>query len=317
MRIKLSVKLVTVALMGVSASVPAVAAGLTSAPSDAGTVTVAPLVIHRDSVVPAASKAQITASARIDTCTKSSVIAERAMTIRADMFRVAGSASMRVRFRALRTLQGQAESELLINTGEKLGYWENPVPASSGAVSHLVFYKRLYSLDAPASFRAEVNFEWYAAGNRLLKSQTVKLGSCVQPDLRPDLVVDRVTVAAIPGRSDALRYRVTVSNQGNGRSAAAKLNVRVPIGESLRTFTPASVAGKELLVGRIDQVGTTRKPTRVDPLVMTRTVLVDAAKCSSGNATIEIDPGNLLDESNSANNSYSVGVDCSKPTPAG
>jgi hypothetical protein len=272
-------------------------------------------VIHRDSVVPAASKSQATASARIDSCIKSSVIAERMMMIRADMFRLTGTTSMRVRFRAFRTLQGQAESELLMNTGEKLGYWESSVAATSGAVSHLVFYKRLYSLDAPATFRAEVNYEWYAAGKRLLKSQTVKLGNCVQPDLRPDLVVDRVTVAAIPGRSDALRYRVTVSNQGKGRSAPSKLNVRVPVGQALRTFTPASAAGKELLVGRIDQVGTTRKPTRTDPLVMSRTVLVDAAKCSSGSATIEIDPGNLLDESISANNVYSVGVDCSKPTP--
>ena len=237
------------------------------------------------------------------------------MMIRADMFRITGTTSMRVRFRAFRSLSGQPESELLVNSSEKLGYWENPVVATSGAVSHLVFYKRLFSLDAPASFRAEVNYEWYAAGNRLLKSQTVKLGTCVQPDLRPDLVVDRVTVGAIEGHSDLLRYRVTISNRGKGRSAPAKLNVRVPVGQGLRTFTPASSSGKELLVGRIDEVGTTRKPTRTDPLVMTRTVLVDAAKCSSGNATIEIDPGNLLDEAISANNTYSVGVDCANPTP--
>jgi hypothetical protein len=245
------------------------------------------------------------------------VIAERVMMIRADMFRLTGTTSMRVRFRAFRTIQGEAESELLMNTGEKLGYWETPVVATSGAVSHLVFYKRLFSLNAPASFRAEVDYEWYGAGNRLVRSQTVKLGTCVQPDLRPDLVIDHVSVAAIPGRSDALRYRVTISNQGKGRSAPSKLNVRVPVGAALRTFTPASAQGKELLVGRIDQVGTTRKPTRIDPLVLTRTVLVDAQKCTSGSATIEIDPGNLLDEAISANNTYSVGVDCANPTPAG
>jgi len=232
------------------------------------------------------------------------------------MYKVSGARSMRVRFRAFRTLPGEAEKELSLDASEKLGVWEASVPTGSTAVSHLVFYKRLYSLDAPATFRATVDFEWYGSGNKKLKSlYNVRVASCVQPDLRPDLYVASVSTSAITGKASSLRYRITIRNQGKGRSAPSKLQVRVPVGSAIKTFTPVNSQGKELLIGRIDEAGSTRKASKSDPIVLSRTVLIDAERCVSGTSVIEVDPGNLLDESSGSNNSYPIAISCSDPTP--
>lgn len=281
-----------------------------SAPN--GSVQVAPLVIKADRVSSAATRAPVTAAVRSDRCITSSVIGTRAYVIRADMYRLTGAVSMRVRFRAFRTLLGAQEAELKTNGADRLGYWEDSIPTGNGGVSHLVFYKRLYSLDAPATFRAEVDFEWYAASNRLLRSKTLAVPKCVQPDLRPDLYISAVTTSAVPGNAGKLRYRVTIANQGKGRSAATKLHIKVA-GVN-KTFFPAATSGSELLVGAIDEAGSKRKATKSDPIKLSRTVLVDADRCSSGVATIEIDPGNLLDESSGDNNVYGGSVDCSVPS---
>lgn len=275
-----------------------------------------PATVRFDNASGAVSRSTPVGSAKADSCTKSSVIGERAYVIRADMYKVTGAKSMRVRFRAFRTLPGEAEKELSLDGSEKLGTWEASVPAGSSAVSHLVFYKRLYSLNAPATFRATVDFEWYGSGNTKIKSiYNVGVASCVQPDLRPDLYVEKVTVSAVVGKASSLRYRITVRNQGKGRSAASKLQVRVPIGSAIKTFTPVNSQGRELLIGRIDEAGSKRKASSSDPIVLSRTVLIDAERCSSGNAVIEVDPGNLLDESSGSNNVYPIAVSCSDPTP--
>jgi hypothetical protein len=303
-------KHVTLAAVAITA-ILAPAAGASASGSLDG-VRVAPLSVASEPASSAAMKASALATVRSDRCVTSSIIGSRSYVIRADMYRVSGAASMRVRFRAFRTLPRAAEIELKVNAADKIGYWEDSIPAGSGGVSHLVFYKRLYSLDAPATFRAEVDFEWYSASNRLMRSKTLSVPKCVQPDLRPDLFISAVSTSAVPGAAGKLRYRVTVANQGKGRSAATKLHIKVA-GVS-KTFFPAASNGSELLVGSIDQAGTTRKATKADPLKLSRTVLVDVDRCTSGAATIEIDPGNLLDESSGENNVYGASVNCSLPS---
>lgn len=283
-----------------------------SAADSVGGVQLAPLVVKSDRASSAGATAAVVATVRADRCITSSVIGTRAYVIRADMYRVSGASSMRVRFRAYRTLPGAQETELKTNSADRLGYWEDSIPTGNGGVTHLVFYKRLYSLDAPASFRSEVDFEWYSGRGVLLRSKTLAVTRCVQPDLRPDLYISAVSTSAVPGNAGKLRYRVTIANQGKGRSAATKLHIKVA-GVS-KTFYPAGATGAELLVGAIDEAGSTRTATRSDPLKFSRTVLVDADRCSSGSATIEIDPGNLLDESSSDNNVFGTPVDCSVPS---
>jgi len=283
-----------------------------AAPARSGDVQVAPMVVKADRAVSAATKTAVIATVKSDRCVASSVIGTRAYVVRADMYRLAGAASMRVRFRAFRTLLGAEETEIKVNSADRLGYWEDSIPTGNGGVSHLVFYKRLYSLDAPATFRAEVDFEWYSASKHLMRTKTLSVSRCVQPDLRPDLYISAVSTSAVPGNAGKLRYRVTIANQGKGRSAATKLHINVP-GVS-KTFFPAATNGSELLVGAIDQAGSTRKATKADPIKLSRTVLVDAERCTSGVATIEIDPGNLLDESSGDNNVYGASVSCSVPS---
>ncbi|MEI6448094.1 MAG: hypothetical protein WCO96_09500 [Actinomycetes bacterium] len=260
------------------------------------------VIAERASSASSARPSAGAASVKVDGCTSNSVPASRAYLLSASANSVSGAKSVRVRFHLFVKAPGKPEEEIKIATGNRLGAWEEPVSIGSGGVGSVKFVKRIYRLSAPAAYRAAVDFEWYSAsggkGTRK-RSQTVNARSCTQADLRPDLQVSSATVT--PVNSTRARVAIGIVNKGNGRSAAG----------TVRLFVPGAGSGTgavNLALGRIDEQGTRRKPTNSDPLVLSRTLTVEVARCAPGSAmSVEIDPAGVIGERTVSDNYLQIG----------
>jgi len=220
------------------------------------------------------------ASVRVTRCSSSSVLANRRFFVQAHMLPVPATQTMQIRFRFFMKQSGQAEREVKISGS--VGYWEPAVSATK--VKNWIFNKQVDSLPAPASYRMEVDFQWLGSSNRVLKNQTIRSSGCTQTDLRPDLAITNVVASPIEGGSQ-VRYAVTVTNSGKGAASASKLVLTVISPYSrIEVNTPAVKVGESKVVSII------------------------GPRCDSGGtALLEVDPGNLLGESSTANNGHAAG----------
>lgn len=224
------------------------------------------------------------ASVSVTKCASSPVLANRRYFVQAHMLPVTGTQTMQLRFRFFMKPIGQAEREVKVEGS--VGYWERAVSAKT--VKNWIFNKQVDSLPSPAGYRMEVDFQWNGSGTKVLKRQTIRASGCTQTDLRPDLAI--TSVVASPASSGSnINYDVTVTNSGKGTALASKLVLTI-----LSPYTRVEVATPVLKVNE------------------SKVVRVVAARCDSGGtALLEVDPGNLLSESSTANNGRAVG--CSPP----
>ncbi len=195
--------------------------------------------------------------------------AKRVVSITAVMRPVPGTRAMSIRFTLL-ARPGAGAPVSAIHGGD-LGTWLSPVgqanlgrqPDDVWVVNHPVA-----DLPAPAVYRYRVAFRWTGARGRVLAIRTRQSTACVQPELRPDLLVRSITVAPIPGRPRLVSYTAQIRNAG--ATAAGMFQVGFSSGDGL--------VSKVHLVGRL-AARTTRRVTFVGPT------------CTAGTApTIKIDP---------------------------
>ncbi|HEX8105366.1 MAG TPA: CARDB domain-containing protein [Solirubrobacteraceae bacterium] len=180
------------------------------------------------------------AAAELTECDTSLDPAERHMVAEGRMGAVSGAAKLRIRFGLqVRTPERPRWTEV---EGEKLGVWMTVSPAPR---RRYVYAKRIENLAAPADYRMVVRFKWIGANGRKLASAKRTTETCEEPDLRPDLTPDRVTLApgADPGWA---RYVVPVRNAG--KTAAGPFAVTVAVaGEILRAEVPDGLDAGETI----------------------------------------------------------------------
>jgi hypothetical protein len=207
--------------------------------------------------------------ARLTACETGGDPSARAATFTGSMPALTGTRRMQMRF-ALLQRRGAAGGYKPVDV-PGWGAWERADPGRPG----FILTKRVESLAAPAAYKAIVAFRWYDKKGRLQRESTRTTVACTQPDARPDLVLDSFT-AARSGKDQAV-YTVVVANQG--RSTAGAFAVALSV-----DGTPTD----PIALGPLDP-GESAQGTVVGP------------PCASGGTvTIRLDPANVIDEADEA-----------------
>ena len=159
-----------------------------------------------------------------------------------------------------------------------LGAWTSPSDPSTDLFKYRQAVARLA---VPFAYRFHVSFRWLDKQGGVVREAAVTTRSCREPDLRPDLVIDGVQARAL--RSGAVRYRVTVANEGESVARGVVVGAALP-GET---------------------VARTRRVGLVDPGASARVVFIGPG-CAAGavGPTFTADPGGTVDEADETNNAF-------------
>jgi hypothetical protein len=166
--------------------------------------------------------------------------------------------------------------------GGDLGRWLSPTdPVTLGQdpndvwiISHPVA-----NLPAPASYRYKASFRWTGA-HGVLATVTRFSPVCFEPDLRPDLIVRKITVTPIS--STRAMYVAVIANTGaSAASGPFQVTLTAPGGY---TATPVTIR-------------------RLGPHRLRTATFVGPSCTSAGAPTVTVDPADVIDELNSENNS--------------
>ena len=250
--------------------------------------------VHPTEVVPVttngpAGAAGAPATLKVTKCATSSVLVKRRLEVQAHMLAVTGTVSMQIRPHLFYKPVVGAERELKV--AGSLGDWEPAI--SVNTTRNWIFNKKIDSLPSPAKYRMEVDYQWNGTGSNVVKRQTLSTVSCNQLDYRPNLTITGVATSLILS-GNRVRYAVTVRNNGKGTALAAQLRLMI-----LPAATPFYYP--------VDSHGT-RLSTGIIKAGESKLVTVDAPSCAAGStALIEVDPGNVLAESNGDDNIWTGG----------
>ena len=137
----------------------------------------------------------------------------RAVGITATMRPLTGTRKMAIRFELLQRAPGLPVQEV---TGGDLDTWRNPTNPTLGQLPGDVWrlQKSVYNLDVPFNYQFRVSFRWTGAHNKTLGTATRSTHTCRQRELRPDLTVRSIMVAAVAGHPKKNLYTAVIANQG-------------------------------------------------------------------------------------------------------
>jgi hypothetical protein len=247
-------------------------------------ITAAAMAVAGAVAAPAVDASQQRAQLRGLVCQRALDPPARGVAITAPMRPLTATRKMQLRFQLLRKSRpGGSYSPV---RGGDLGSWITPANPTLGQRPGDVWivHKQVVDLAAPASYHFRVSFRWVGAHGRLLGTATRLSGTCYQPELRPDLLVQSIVVQAVAGRPNVNRYVATIRN--DGATAAGPFAVQFAPGSSLPVQT-RSVAGLAAH-GRAQRAF-------IGPL------------CSTGSvATVTVDPSNQVADFDRANNSMTA-----------
>ena len=173
------------------------------------------------------------ASVRLVACTTALQAPDRAATFEARMRAKANSVRMRVRFTLQSRQPGGPWGRV---AAEGLDTWID----SRAHVRRYSYAKTVRNLAAPATYRTVVRFRWLDAHGRVLRRTRHVSALCRQPDLRPNLEPESVTVAPA-ARAGMDRYTVRVRN--TGRTVAGPFDVGFTAGAAAPQTTPLAELG--------------------------------------------------------------------------
>lgn len=152
----------------------------------------------------------------------------------------AGTARMAMRFDLLERRQRGTAGWRVIHA-PRFGRWQRSKRGKSG----FIYTKRVEGLREGAEYQAVVKFRWYDADGRLLGEQRRRTASCVQPDQRPDLRVESLTVTA--GSGGDARYAVTIVNDGLTAAGAFDVGLTTADRDVVRS-APGLAAGERTTI---------------------------------------------------------------------
>lgn len=140
---------------------------------------------------------------------------DRSIAVHAVMRPLAGTRSMAVRFDLLESVPGATITRSVVR-GRGLGVWLSPRTPTLGQLPGDVWQldKTVYDLQAPARYRYRVTFRWSAARGRVIGSAVQQSPICRQRELRPDLLVESITVTPVAQRPDRDQYAAVIADDG-------------------------------------------------------------------------------------------------------
>jgi hypothetical protein len=218
-------------------------------------------------------------------CRKALDPANRAVSVRAVMRPVTGTKRMSMRFELLS--RASAAVPFAGIRGSDLGTWMDPTdPPTLGEEPHDVWTVShpVGNLPAPAEYRFRVTFRWTGAHGKLLASRTRVSATCVQPELRPDLLVQSIVVQPAAGKPNQAQYVATIRNAG--ATAAGPFQV---------VFTPGG-----------STVSKTRTIQRLGPHESRLQTFIGPACTAATAPTVTVDPNHRIDDVNLSNNSLTA-----------
>jgi hypothetical protein len=195
---------------------------------------------------------------------------EPAAEFEARMSAVPGTARMQMRV----TLQVStpARPDYRRVAAPSFGVWTTSDPGTT----RYVYTRRVEDLVGPARYRVHVRFRWLDAAGDVIARTRRTSRACRQPDLRPNLTVEDLTVE----RTDdpqTRRYVALVAN--TGRSAAGPFDVAVA--DNAAVTVPSLLPGRE------------------------RTVEIVGPACDPGaTVTAAADPAHAVDERSETDNEF-------------
>ena len=213
------------------------------------------------------------------TCTHALDPGARAVAIRATMRPLTGTRKMAIRFELLQRSPGLGVQEI---SGGDLGVWRTPPNPTLGQLPGDVWrlQKSVYNLDVPFTYQFRVSFRWTGVHGKVLGTATRYTHTCRQRELRPDLTVTSITVAAIAGHPKKELYTAVIANQG--LTGAGPFQV---------LFAPGDTSPPTTDTVAFLGAGKTRTLSFVGPL------------CDAANPpTVSADSASQVDDSNRANN---------------
>jgi hypothetical protein len=218
------------------------------------------------------------------TCQHALDPAARAVSITAVMRPLRGTHHMRMRFQLLSKAKRAAAYAPV--TGGDLGTWVSPATPTLGQRPGDVWKVRkpIVGLAAPASYRFRVSFRWLGAHGRVLGTSARESGVCFQPELRPDLLVQSITVDPVAGRPHVNRYVAMIRNAGASDTGPFEILFTPGGALPVQTFSvPDLAAHSKLTKGFVGPV------------------------CSNAAATtVTADPEDKVDDFNRSNNAMTA-----------
>jgi hypothetical protein len=126
-------------------------------------------------------------------------------------------------------------------SGTNLDTWVSPTVPTLGQRRGDVWrlHKSVADLAAPAAYRLQATFRWLGAGDRVLGIVQRTTPTCSEPELRPDLQVQSITVEAMPKHPTLNRYVATIVNAG--ATAAGPFDVLFAPGGGLPVMTRSEI----------------------------------------------------------------------------
>lgn len=209
----------------------------------------------------------------------------RSMSVRAVMRPLTGTRKLSLKFELLETVPGQAGARAVTGAGD-LGVWVSPSNPTLGQRPGDIWQlnKTVYDLVAPAAYRFRATFRWLGAHDKVLGSAVRGSATCLQQELRPDLLVKSVSVSPILHHPQKERYTAVIGNRG--ATAAGLFQV---------LFTPGDGSSPQTVAVPRLAAHSTRAESFVGPL------------CNpSGPPTVVADSTNQVDDYNRANNALTV-----------
>jgi hypothetical protein len=208
----------------------------------------------------------------------------RAVSITAVMRPVRGTVRMQLRFQLLSRGKGAASYAPV--TGGDLGTWKSPSNPTLGQRAGDVWKltKPIVGLAAPASYRFRVSFRWLGAHGRVLGTAVRSSGVCFQPELRPDLLVQSITVQSVLDRPRVNRYVAVIRNAG--ASASGPFEV---------LFTPGGA--RAVKTAQVTDLAAYAKVTKT---------FLGPACSNAGAPTVTADPEDKVDDFKRSNNSMTA-----------
>lgn len=152
-------------------------------------------------------------------CVRALAPANRSISVQAVMRPLPGTDRLQLKFDLLQRLATPGSAGTAPQTGVRagdLGVWISPADRTLGRLPGDVWRlnKIVLNLDAPAVYRLRVAFRWLDASGQVLGTAIRLSPRCRQPELRPDLLVQSLTVAPDPAHPKLDLYSAVLANHG-------------------------------------------------------------------------------------------------------
>ncbi|HEY1593769.1 MAG TPA: CARDB domain-containing protein [Thermoleophilaceae bacterium] len=185
-------------------------------------------------------------SVTVAVCHPSDVVAERFATFSGQMRALPGTKRMTMHFTLLERLGSVSTAFKPVSLAD-LKAWRR---SKSGAHT-FIYTQKVTALRDGGAYRVRVQFRWYGANKTLLRSTTVRSGTCRQPAPLPDLMVSSITSMDAAAAGQRI-YSITVANNGQGDARNVPVALKVDgavAGNSTVDLLPAQESSVVQIMG--------------------------------------------------------------------